>query len=593
MPVTAQGIEDFLEPYRELWNAYAGDAWAWAQDCVRTRDEDAAPGMPREDLPLPDLPHLEWVCWAWYGVKLLEIDKSRQMMLTWIVCALCMHECMFVEASNIGYQHMDAGETAKKMEKYMLYVLLHQPMDLMLPWVEVRDHPPAAWVELVAGVFGLSLVPRSPVLRSDLPPEYGSEGYEVALSLCNRYRKSSGAEGVNEIELRPYFSSSSRYVYGIPAGVGGPNKWRGDTRTRAVEDEAWFHAALADNVNSAQKSVGQNGRQVLFSTANAGEDDYALEMIEKAEVQPEVFGGFGGRVVKMPSGHEVRPYPARSVNDLPYGVEMWLTKHGYTHLRIWHYADPSKRSPEWVKANIDTGDRRKNLREVLIDYGAPTGKPFYESFDYLRQKLDKPLKNADGAQLLIGMDGGRRPASVVALVYPTGRVVAVRELVTEAGRSTNVRAHAVALRRILSADPLTAHWRHEHVCVLDPSMFDTRSETDDRTSAEILTEMGFNVVKGSQAANVRYEALTNLNLLTIPDDKRPALLVDTLKCPSFYAAMTGGCTIAKGSEKTGGYIKDKNNASHVVDAAEYLATYLDANPVQTEDQGLPVHRTKR
>ncbi|KQR22875.1 hypothetical protein [Deinococcus sp. Leaf326] len=596
MTVTPEKLRDFLAPYRTLWDHYAADAWAWAKDCVRTRDEDAKPGQPREHLPLPNLPHLEWMTWAWYSVNLLQIDKSRQMMATWIVCALTMHEAMFVEASNAGYQHMDAGETAKKMEKYMLYVLEGQPMTLMMPWVELRAHPPTDWVKAIAEEFDLSMTPKTPPTRTDLPAEYGSEAYEVALTLCNRYRKSSGAEGVNEIELRPYFSSSYRYVYGIPAGVGGPNKWRGDTRTRAIEDEAWFHAALADNINSAQKSVGQNGRQVLYSTANAGEDDYALKMIGKAPHQPEEFGGFGGRVVETADGVEVIPYEKRSVKDLPYGVEMWLSVQGYTHLRIWHYADPSKRSDEWIQRNIETGDRRKNMREVLIQYDAPIGEPFYPSFDYTRQRLEERPKSSEGAQLIIGMDGGRRPASLTALVYPSGRVVTVRELATPPGVSTNVRAHATALRRVLSADPLTTHWQKEHVLVLDPSMFDTRSETDDRTSAEVLQEMGFFVVKGSQGAAIRYEALTNLNLHRIQEDGRPALQVDAGACPTFYAAMMGNCTVAKGAEKTGAYIKEKNNASHITEAGEYLATYLDANPMMGEnldDLMLTVHRSRR
>lgn len=595
--ITTEAVQEFLAPYRTLWDAYAADAWLWARNCMKTRDEDAPPGQPREKLDLPDLPHLEWMTWAWYSVQLLQIDKSRQMMATWIVCGLTMHEAMFVEASNIGYQHMDAGETAKKMEKYMLYVLQAQPLEDMMPWVELRAHPPKEWVQLISAEFGLSMTPKVPPARTDLPAYFASEAYEMALSLCNRYRKSSGAEGVNEIELMPYWSESSRYVYGIPAGAGGPNKWRGDTRTRAIEDEAWFHASLSDNINSAQKSVGQNGRQVLYSTANAGEDDYALEMIKPAEVQPEAFGGFGGRVVEGRDGFNVIPYPTRLKKDLPYGVEMWQTKQNYTHMRIWHYADPKKRSQDWIKRNIDTGDRRKNMREVLIQYDAPTGKPFYESFDYVRQKLAARPADAHGAQLIIGMDGGRRPASVVALVYPTGRVAVIRELATPQGVSTNVRAHATALRRILSSDPLTAHWTHEHVLVLDPSMFDTRSETDDRTSADVLQEMGFYVVRGSQGPAIRYEALTNLNLQTIGEDRLPALLVDSGACPSIYAALMGACTVAKGAEKMGGYVKDKNNASHITEALEYLATYLDANPVDAQftdfDPGLMVHQMKR
>ena len=116
-------------------------------------------------------------------------------------------------------------------------------------------------MQTVAAEFGLSMTPPNPErVRADQPPSYDSPAYHFAKALANKYRTKSGPEGVEEIILEPYFSASPRYVEGIPAGNKGPNKWRGGTRTRASHDEAWFHFDLANNVNSAKQSVGQNGR---------------------------------------------------------------------------------------------------------------------------------------------------------------------------------------------------------------------------------------------------------------------------------------------------------------------------------------------
>lgn len=572
MAVTEQQLKPFLEPWRILWDHYAANPWQWTLDCVRTRNEDAAPGEPRELVPVPPLPHLEVLAWAGYAVKLLVVDKSRQMMATWWLNWTHIHEAMFQESANIGYQHMTSADTSQKLEKYFLYVLRNQPLDAMLPWVEDRAHPPEEWVQVVAAEFDLSMSPRNPDnLRADQPASYGSEAYDVAKSICNRYTTKSGPEGVEEIVLEPYFSPSKRYVMAIPAGAKGPNKWRGDTRTRASEDEAWFHFDLANNVNSANKSIGQNGRQTLITTASLGEDgdEYPLKMIEPHPVQPETFGGFGG-------------WPTRTARDMPEGVEIKLTKMGYTHIRIHHYADPAKRSDEWKKANIETGDRRKNLREVLIHYSAPIGDPFYPSYDHQQQAAARP-SSADGAQLLLFMDGGRRPASGAALCYPDGRVHVITELVTPQRLSSNVSAHVSALVGMLNRDALTRDLWRGATCVCDPSMFDTRGETDDVTSADVLIAAGLVPVRGSQNADRRYNAVTNLNLQRLPGDGRPALLVDPAHAPTLHEALSGACTVTKAAERTSQNVKTKDGFSHITDALEYLATYIDAAPIQDED----------
>jgi len=150
------------------------------------------------------------------------------------------------------------------------------------------------------------------------------------------------------------------------------------------------------------------------STAWRGEDgdDYPLQMIERAALQPEVFGGFQGLETKRPS-------------DMPPGVEIWLTKFGYTHLRIWYHADPDKRSTDWYHRNVQTGDRRENAREVLIDYSQSSGTPFYECFNSAVQGVQRRIPLED-ARFVAFMDGGRQPAAGLFEVSPEGRVVRSR-----------------------------------------------------------------------------------------------------------------------------------------------------------------------
>lgn len=590
MAVTEAKLDEFLSLYRDAWVTFTeqrkrGDAWPWVQACMRTRDEmKATRGLPSERLPVPDLPHLRVFTWAWYACRLLCDDKARQMMLTWMGCGLTVHSAMFTPSAREGYQNMTMADTGEKLDRYMLYILTSQPLELMLPWVEERGHPPKEWVEIVASEFELNTNPPNEP-RADQPPTFGSEAYLLAKQLTNRYKTSSGPEGVETIVLTPFFDSAERIIEGIPAGPKGPNKWRGATRTGANHDEAWFQQSLSDNLNSAMKSIGDFGHHRIWTTASLGEDGdaYPLEFIKPAKVQPETYGGFNGA-------------PTKTRADMPEGVEIWVTEMGYTHLRIHHFADPNKRGEAWVKANVYTGDTRKNLREVLIQYNAPSGKPFYPTFDYMRQKMERP-STGDDAQLFLFADGGRRPALGAVFVYPNGRVHVIGEVVTPPGESSNVKSAAIAFRGLLNRDPLTRDRWREALLVCDPSMFDTRGETDDVTSAGVLRDLGFTPVKGVQDVDVRYQAVTNLNLLTIPDDRLPALQIDQAACPTLFEAMSGACVVTKMAEKTGSNGKEKNAFSHIVDAFEYLATYLDGNPLDDstsmDNLMAMVHRPRR
>lgn len=590
MAVTEEKLEDFLAPYREAWVLFTeqrkrGDAWPWVQACMRTRDEmKATRGMESERLPVPDLPHIRVFTWAWYSCRLLVSDKARQMMLTWLGCGLSVHAAMFTPSAREGYQNMTMADTGEKLERYMRYILVNQPIEIMLPWVEEREHPPEEWVQIVGEFFELDLNPKVEP-RADQPASFGSEAYLLAKHLTNVYKTSSGPEGLETMMLKPFFDPAERLIEGIPAGPKGPNKWRGGTRTGANHDEAWFQQALDDNLNSAMKSIGDYGHHRIWTTASLGEDGtaYPLKFLEHSKNQPPEYGGFNGS-------------PTMKREDMPHGVEIWQTEMGYTHLRIHHYSDPNKRGEAWVKANVYTGDTRKNLREVLIQYNAPSGEPFYKTFDYMRQKMDRPT-TAEGGTLFLFADGGRRPAMGAALIYPTGRVHVILETVTPAGESSNVKSAAIAFKGQLQRDPLTRDLWRDALIICDPSMFDTRGETDDSTSAGVLRELGYNPVKGIQDPDVRYQCVTNLNLLTIPDDKLPALQIDQGACPTFFEAMSGACTLTKMANKTGSNQKEKNWASHIVDAFEYLATYINAEPLDDastmDDYLMMVHKPRR
>jgi len=86
-------------------------SFAWTQD-----EHDEAQPYKR----LPDKDYLRLVAYAWIHEPLLAIPKSRQMLLTWLFCAIASHETLFRPAKNtawISKKFDDANATIERRIK--------------------------------------------------------------------------------------------------------------------------------------------------------------------------------------------------------------------------------------------------------------------------------------------------------------------------------------------------------------------------------------------------------------------------------------------------------------------------------------------
>ena len=69
---------------------------------------------------LPDKDYLRLTAYAWVHEPLLGVPKSRQMLLTWLFCAIAVHETLFRPARNtawISKKFDDANATIEKRVK--------------------------------------------------------------------------------------------------------------------------------------------------------------------------------------------------------------------------------------------------------------------------------------------------------------------------------------------------------------------------------------------------------------------------------------------------------------------------------------------
>ena len=570
--VLAQRLGAFLDEYEGHWKRYSDPkvplhvrgVW-WTLECMRTRNEDAMQGQPKHDVPMPDKPHVRTFVEAFFREKRLVVDKSRQMMVTWMCCGLATFEAMFLEATNIGYQNMSLLDSCSKLEDYMLYTLTHQPLDLMLPWVKGKEGPPDAWVLLVAKeifgpdgeeAFGRALTPPKQTGAKE-SSYHLSPAWVLANEYSNRYNTYSGSEGVEVLEYTPFFDPTPRLIKALPEG---PDQWRSETRTRCIHDEHAFHSRLSDCVSSALKSAGRNGYQTLVSTASQGKDGdgYPLTLIKAASAQPRQW-----------------EYPPLE------GISFAKTEQGYTHLRIHYRADPEKRDRDFYISQVLTGDRRKNLREMEISYDTPENEPFYTQFDSGRARVSV-TPNPHTPELFFGQDGGRTPATLVFERNEEGRLLATLEVVSE---NMSIEAHAVRFESIINK--LYPHWRSQHRVFYDPSM-DNKHETTDESAADRLRKRGWVLEPGAQDPDIRFQAMATLCETIFLEDgygSKPRLLIDSNRCPVFWHAMDGGCEIDPAAHRSGLNRKRKNRFSHIAEAGEYIATRL--RPVTSSKGFIP------
>jgi len=558
--ISKQALDEFLEPYMEFWTFYSENHWQFVLDCLRTQNRDVEYGGQRESVPFPDFEYLEFFASMWYTEHALQCDKSRQLTMTWLVCALAVHEAIFRENALIGYQNLSLKMACDKLENYMLYMLKRIPWEMQLPWVKEGEDPHEDWIEIVAKTFDLSLTPPQPP-HAKQSVYYGSRAYWVALELSNRYKTSSGTDGMENIQFRPYFLETQQDIIAVPGGVSAPEKWRGFTFTRAIHDEYAFYYSLSDAISSASKTLGKHGFQVLITTPSVGKDgdEVPKKMTEKDELHPNIAAEKGYK--------------------LPHGVEMWQTKQQYLHVRIWYYAHPERRTKDYLDYAVHRGDTRKNQREILLRYDIPENEAFYLSYaqqpeTFAFSKLVDGKRVAfmpsDDSELLIGQDGGRTPASLIVEARPDGRLVAAFEVCSE---KSSIQGHLPKLIALLNRH--YPNWQRRHRVFCDPSMFNDQ-ESSPNSAATVMQQAGFRVEPGVQDPDERFTAMSQLietNMRTDSHGSAPTLLVNTEGCPRFHGGMSGLADIDPSAVKSSQNRKNKlSSYSHIVEAGEYVAT---------------------
>jgi hypothetical protein len=251
------------------------------------------------------------------------------------------------------------------------------------------------------------------------------------------------------------------------------------------------------------------------------------------------------------------------------GIEVWKNpKNRFCVTEIHYTADPAKRDPEFKKRVRASLPVRDYLREYEINWETWEGLPVYADWSTEINGNTETLHPHLGLPLLRGWDFGLTPAAVICQVQGD-RLIVLKEF-TEFNMGIERFSENVLLA-CAQLYPLWSDKKRDWIDFIDPAGF-ARSETDEKSCAQILTSKGITCHTGAITWTTRREAVEFF--MTRRNSDGPCLEVSLPSCPMLVRGFKGGYQYPEESENKGAneLKPEKNEFSHVHDALQMVAS---------------------
>lgn len=285
----------------------------------------------------------------------------------------------------------------------------------------------------------------------------------------------------------------------------------------------------------AIRDGGASWSGVWMDTNPPDSDSKWYKFFEESKHKP----GFAA-LFKQPSG--LAP-TAENLLNLPGG-------------RLYYDRLSNGKSDEWIKVYVH------GEYGFVID-----GRPVFPEYnDRIHcQKVD-PIS---GVTVYRGFDFGLTPACCFSQILPDGRWLIFDEMTSE---NMGVdRFSDEVLEHCARAFPSDAHFEDYG----DPAG-QQRAQTDERTCFEILHAKGIMIEGGEQNLTIRLESVRKpLRMLV---NGEPQFIIHP-RCKMLRKALMGAYQFRRMQTTSERYtsVPDKNSASHIADAMQYVATRLFGN----------------
>lgn len=256
------------------------------------------------------------------------------------------------------------------------------------------------------------------------------------------------------------------------------------------------------------------------------------------------------------------------MDELCQGLKAWTNpQNGFRVLRLHMFADPQKRTDEFLKDAAKGMPHDKYLREFHLVWRSFEGRPVY-SDDWNRTKhvADEFLKFAPHLPVLRGWDFGLTPACVFAQLMPNMRLFVLHEICEE----------EMGLERFLDVVKVKSlelfPGCKRFFDVIDPAGFQ-RSQTDERSCMQIMSGSPWFLkpVPGIQNPVARRNSVVQFLQRNVRGDQ--ALQVSP-SCKTIINGFDGGYHFAKRRDGSLRETPEKNAYSHPHDALQYICTKI-------------------
>lgn len=543
------------EYWETKWAIATKHPWSFIRDFANTFDEHEEDGVLALDKPFPDKAIYRILTRAWWELKIVFIEKSRQVMMTWLMAALFLWLIMFRPATRIFFSSKK-DEDAQKIVGRAKHIY-ERLAKMNLPGLPVP--------RMVGGAIGTTTTLEFPALKSSItaipqgPDQVRSLVWSGGLGDESEYQvdfdEAYGAVAPALDENSRYFAVSSvngeNICYYILHGI---DEITGELQGPHIKDSDRIKPTLTtppDHYNSGEKR--RHVEKVLMEMSD-----------EEFDAIP-----FDELVAECP------------------GMRYWETSIGSHSMSVHYTADPDKdpATPEgkdWKeKAFKRFKTRRQWDKEMEMRRNVYDGQPVIPNWSH--SLFVRSLEYDSEYPILMGIDFGTQVCGAIIAQYVripdfnAYQLRILREVILK-GLSANTPNLTDDIVALMNGMYLRS-WRNGNIqAFCDPNGDRQSATTSDislNSSIKIMNASGLYPSSKKYAVKESTECLETAFSMTLPNGE-PAIVVDP-ECEYLISCYEGGLHFPKKKAgkrqgKEGHYEKDG-----IFDHGGDMTRYLVAN----------------
>lgn len=502
----------------ELWTGRARvaveDLWWFLIYFVHTKDEhDATTNYKR----FPKKAMYRFIARVYLESNVLFIEKSRQIMMTWLFSAIILWMTLFTRNQLNMYQSKKQEDANKIIERSKH---IYDGLTKIWPF----NNLPKA--KTTGDKIGTTTKFEIPGKMSKI--EAIAQGPDIIrMNTCSNILSDEIAHQVNPGEAyaaaKPTLSNGGRFV-----GMGTPNG-------------RVFNYQMMYGID--RKTGGNIGENIIDSNYIYEKRFVAPDNMSKEQQRYWI----ENKIVSMPD-EEFNSIPLDELAACMPGLRYWVTADGISCLRVHYSADPDK-SPDTQKGIEWIRNERKGMsseadwnREYEISYDTYEGKPVISNWQ--RDIFVKSLNynNMEGIKLAVDFGTGTACVAFAQFVpLPNFNFFQLRILDEIVLRNSNTDLLAQLVVNKMKNQYKRAWDQGDVKCFPDPAGNQARETTSDNsmnTSIKIFKAYGIKCAS-RKLGIVDSTAFTRTVFAQTSPNGDPAVLIDP-RCEYLISVLGGG-----------------------------------------------------